>query len=306
MEAHVYSAYKTETAIVARGRVVNASTLITAPDNEESPLRRLHRTLAYGQLAPVRNAPFFVKIGSTHHPVMTNASGYFELESAIADAKPYSTLEIFDAESKKAKRTSIGRSHILDIRNKKTILISDLDGTIIDNKPYNQFRLFLNTMISSSEIMTPFENAGLFFGKLQKNDIPVFYVSSSPDQLYPRLQRFLVSKGMPQGPLYLKPLKHRDLKGQIAELKNNTDSKTQQITDILNAFPNHQFILLGDDANDDVEIFEELEKNFSHQLKLVAIHKINSASKTQTRGKQLPYVSYEDLTLKCVDLGIFP
>ena len=306
MEAHIYRAYKTKEIVHVSGRVVFTSSRIKEPSNQESALRRLHRTLAFGQVRPSIHSWTAIKEGETVHELMTDGSGYFSFERKLNQTEfgSLNKLEIWGKPTNQDVETRIGETALVDLRDKHTILISDLDGTVIDNKPYNQIRLFFNTMVSNSERMASYKNTAFFFNNLKRNGIAVFYVSSSPDQLYPRLRRFLKSNDMPKGPLYLKPLKSHDIKGRIAELKNNTDSKKEQIVEIMKSFPEQQFILLGDDANDDIEVFEALEKEHPHQLKFIGIHKISSKQSPSLKGKQVPFISYDDLSLKCMDLGI--
>ena len=99
-----------------------------------------------------------------------------------------------------------------------------------------------------------------------------FYVSSSEWNLYDYLVEFTRVNGLPRGIFLLNNLK------QLSQLfktgKNNHGGKYDRIAQILNAFPDQQFILLGDSSQQDPYIYTSLVKNFPGRIHAVYIRDI--------------------------------
>jgi phosphatidate phosphatase APP1 len=92
---------------------------------------------------------------------------------------------------------------------------------------------------------------------------PIFYVSSSPWNLYDLLVDFLEINKIPKGPLFLKDygFTHNKL-----FTESHGVHKPKQIRNILNAYPHLNFILIGDSGQHDPEIYAEVIKEFPGRI----------------------------------------
>jgi phosphatidate phosphatase APP1 len=124
------------------------------------------------------------------------------------------------------------------------------------------------TFLKNAHSRLPFEGVAAFYQALQSGrsgaeQNPVFYVSSSPWNLYDMLVDFLEINKIPKGPLFLKDygFSHGKLFSESHALH-----KPKQIRNILNAYPHLKFILIGDSGQHDPEIYAEIIKEFPGRI----------------------------------------
>jgi phosphatidate phosphatase APP1 len=90
---------------------------------------------------------------------------------------------------------------------------------------------------------------------------PVFYVSSSPWNLYAFLSAFLAHRGFPRGPVLL-----RDLLGS----REGREPKAVRLEEILALHPQLRFVLLGDSGEEDPAIYAALAR--AHPGRVLAVY----------------------------------
>jgi phosphatidate phosphatase APP1 len=109
---------------------------------------------------------------------------------------------------------------------------------------------------------------GLVAGATGPEENPVFYLSSSPWNLYGFLAAFIEHRGFPRGPLLL-----RDLLGGDEE-RSHRSHKGERIDEILELHPQLGFVLLGDSAQDDMHIYLEAVRRHPGRIMAVYIRDI--------------------------------
>src|SRR5690606_668440 len=84
---------------------------------------------------------------------------------------------------------------------------------------------------------------------------PIFYLSSSPWNLYHLFDDFMEGHDVPVGPILLRDYGFSDEK----LFKSSHEShKTLHILQILDAFPDLPFVLVGDSGQRDPEIYQQI------------------------------------------------
>ena len=101
-----------------------------------------------------------------------------------------------------------------------------------------------------------------------------FYVSNSEQNLYPLIYRFLIHNNFPPGPLFLKKL--RSLWKVFLNIKFPLRNihKDQTIAEIIDLFPNKQFVLLGDNTQHDLAIYLNAATKFPERIRYIIIRKV--------------------------------
>ena len=100
---------------------------------------------------------------------------------------------------------------------------------------------------------------------------PIYYVSSSPWNLYSLLTEFLDLQGIPIGPLMLRDW---DLdRGMIAG-DRHLSHKGEIIRQIIGLHPTLPFILIGDSGQQDPEIYKAIVEEFPERILAVYIRNI--------------------------------
>ncbi|EMR03181.1 hypothetical protein ADICEAN_01659 [Cesiribacter andamanensis AMV16] len=128
-------------------------------------------------------------------------------------------------------------------------IISDIDDTIIRTEATSFVRMMKNTFTRNAITRLPFEGVAGFYRALHmgsKKDRfknPIYYVSSSPWNLFDMLEDFLEINEIPAGPLMLRDFGIDDTKFiKTGHLQH----KLEQIERIISFTGNLPFILIGD------------------------------------------------------------
>lgn len=161
-------------------------------------------------------------------------------------------------------------------------VISDMDETIIQTGLDSTFRwkVIVNTFATDSEERLPLLGAQelcnlLHGGSTGYSENPFFYLSNSPWNLFDYLSSFLEKYNFPKGPLLL-----RDI-GLENKKKNSIleGNKYLKIKQVIEAYPDLNFILIGDAEDSDAEIYLEIARNFPKRILSIYIRKVSSIKK---------------------------
>ena len=110
---------------------------------------------------------------------------------------------------------------------------------------------------------------------------PFFYVSSSEWNLYDDLDEFFKFNGLPKGIFLLSQLKRWFELLKTGKTKH--EGKLLRVVRILKAFPNQQFILLGDNTQSDPGIYSSLAEKYEGKIFAVYIRNIHPKNEVATK-----------------------
>jgi phosphatidate phosphatase APP1 len=133
-------------------------------------------------------------------------------------------------------------------------VISDLDDTVVESNVTDRLAAARTVLLGNSRTRLPFAGVAAFYQALHagasgRSGNPVFYVSSSPWNLYDVITGFLEAQEIPAGPLLL-----RDWDLSPSLLRNEAH-KAAHLGEILGTYPRLPFILVGDSTQEDPEIY---------------------------------------------------
>ncbi len=87
-------------------------------------------------------------------------------------------------------------------------MISDLDDTVIQTDVTRVIRMVRNTLLGNARTRHPFPGVAALYRALHSSAgapaNPLFYVSSSPWNLYDMLDDFFRLRSIPEGPIFLR------------------------------------------------------------------------------------------------------
>mgnify|MGYP004710719291 FL=1 len=143
-------------------------------------------------------------------------------------------------------------------RNNQIAIISDIDDTIKFTGVVESKNVILNTTFNKS-IDSWLLPAMANWYKLMsyKYNVEVFYVSNSPQQLYPSLRTY-VDKYFPSGIIVLKEYFQSNIFSNF--LGSSAKKKMDRILRIIDHFPYKKYILIGDSGESDLEAYLEITK----------------------------------------------
>ena len=156
-------------------------------------------------------------------------------------------------------------------------IISDIDDTIVETGATSLPRMFRNTFLRTYRKRLPFAGVAEFYRALQlglngKRNNPVFYVSSSPWNLYDLLDDYMTFHGLPAGPLLL-----RDFGIARANLREgHLDHKLREITQVFETYPTLTFVLIGDSGQRDPVIYREVVRRFPSRVRAIYIRDVET------------------------------
>lgn len=155
-----------------------------------------------------------------------------------------------------------------------TILISDIDDTVIHSFISNKFMKFVTLMFTAVERRRAVEPTMKLIRDLYTSGTTPFYLSNSEQNLYPLIYRFLKHNSFPKGPVFLKEMRRlRD----VFLGKNFPQQSLHKLTTLnllLHFFPDKKFILVGDNTQHDLDIYLRMADKFADSIQYIIILKV--------------------------------
>lgn len=131
-------------------------------------------------------------------------------------------------------------------------IISDIDDTIVRTNATSLVRMARTVLLQNAKSRLPFEGVADLYRALQRDRNPLFYVSSSPWNLYELLHDFMDINGIPPGPMFLQ---NWGIDETTFFKSSHHAHKLEQIQLLLDYYPTLPFVLIGDSGQHDPEIY---------------------------------------------------
>jgi phosphatidate phosphatase APP1 len=157
-------------------------------------------------------------------------------------------------------------------------VISDIDDTVLHTNAANLIKMARTVFLGNAHTRLPFKGVAAFYralfegvdGNMQN---PLFYVSSSPWNLYDLLSDFFNLQEIPIGPVLF--LRDWGINEEEVIPSRHRDYKYRVISRIMDHYPNLPFILLGDSSQEDPEIYHEVVHEYPDRVLAVYIRNVS-------------------------------
>lgn len=203
---------------------------------------------------------------------LTDAKGSFYVTADLVTGQ----RSILDIQVGGISVTVMKELYDLDIHeiNTDTILVSDIDDTVIHSYISNKFMKFLTLMFTTVERRRAVEPTMKLIRGQYALGVTPFYLSNSEQNLYPLIYRFLKHNNFPKGPLFLKEMrKLRDVfRGK--KFPEQSLHKLTTLNLLLRFFPEKKFIFVGDNTQHDLDIYLSMAEKFPASIKYIIILKV--------------------------------
>jgi phosphatidate phosphatase APP1 len=176
-----------------------------------------------------------------------------------------------------------------------TIVVSDLDDTLIHSFIKNKFRQVRTLLFTSVENRKTVKDIAHLIKRFALAGAHCFYLSNSEQNLYPMLYRFLTINEFPPGPLFLKQYKR--IRQLVIRKKHS--HKINMLGKLMEFFPNKKFILIGDNTQHDLTIYIQIAKAFPERIRYIIIRKVRK------RKKLIPLIAESSAWLKEHNIGFY-
>jgi phosphatidate phosphatase APP1 len=168
-------------------------------------------------------------------------------------------------------------------------VISDIDDTVVHTGVTRRIKLATTVLLKNAYTRLPLKGVAQFYNALQRGTDgvmknPLFYVSSSPWNMYDLFQQFFIINDIPIGPVFLRDW-GIERHSMVAE--KNRLYKLNTISHLLEKFPQLRFILIGDSGEEDPEIYTEVLRSFPDRILSIYIRDVRSEPKRGDEIRQL-------------------
>lgn len=289
-----YLNYGTAQKFYLHGRVLEDKGVTGAGEQDAfwHNLKNAYRRFESDEIAGAKVRAYF---RGAECEMVTNEEGFFqtwlELSEPLEDDHDY--LQEVDLELLCPKRKSQEQFHfvseiIVPADNASFGIISDMDDTVLQTGAHNTLSMIKKVLFGNARTRLPFEGVAAFYEALNRDKNPLFYVSSSPWNLYDVLIEFLELNDIPLGPLTL-----RDWGLTPDELlpTSHGDHKMTAIRQLLDTYPHLPFILIGDSGQEDPEIYAETVHTYPERILCVYIRDVSERAerdkKIQSLGREI-------------------
>lgn len=231
------------------------------------------------------------KLNATFHGIttefITDEDGYFGVSLPVNPEIPinglwaHPELRLISSPIPFDSPVSATANVLVPGKNTRFGVISDIDDTILKTNALSLTKMVYHTFTKNAHTRMAFPGVGAFYRSLQsgitENETnPLFYVSSSPWNLYDFIVDFMEINGIPVGPIFLKDygFSHNKI-----FTEGHGFHKPKKVKKILDAYQNLNFILIGDSGQEDPEIYSEIIKNYPKRILAVYIRDVTNNSR---------------------------
>ncbi|MEL6750860.1 MAG: phosphatase domain-containing protein, partial [Pseudomonadota bacterium] len=164
-------------------------------------------------------------------------------------------------------------------------IISDIDDTIVYTGATNFAKHWRTVVANSAESRQGYDHLPELYRALTDEERnPIFFVSSSPWNLFDLFERYMVLNDIPLGPMLLKDFGLDDDKWLTG---GHDGHKTKNIERVLSTYPQLPFLLVGDSGQRDLAIYSKVVRDHPGRIKAVVIHDVTTAPNSAEAEAQL-------------------
>ncbi len=168
-------------------------------------------------------------------------------------------------------------------------VISDIDDTVVETGVTKRLAMARTVFLGNARTRLPFKGVAAFYDALVQGvktggENPIFFVSSSPWNLYDLLVEFMELQSIPRGPLLLKDF---GLDRSKLFMRDTPAYKLDCIRSILDTYPHLPFLLIGDSGEKDPEIYREVVREYPGRIQAIYIRRIGTTAGRDERVLEL-------------------
>ena len=280
-----YRSYGTPEQLFVKGRVLEEANIQPASETDSAwrNLANMYRRFESDEIAGAR---VLARYGEATHEARTDEEGFFEILLAPAAPLPpdrlWHAVQLALLEPLRAGQAEARASGAVLVppASARFGVISDIDDTVLQSDATSLLRVMRATFLGNARTRLPFPGVAALYRALQRGadgqrENPLFYVSSSPWNIYDMLEEFFAVQGIPAGPLMLRDW---GLSTKESSPFRHRQHKLETIRRILDTYPALPFLLIGDSGQKDPEIYREIVQLYPNRILAIYIRSITRSA----------------------------
>jgi phosphatidate phosphatase APP1 len=282
-EIVAYRGYANEARALVHGRVLESPNVTPAAAGD-SLWRNLVNTARRVEADPVPHARVLVSVSGSEREVVADDEGFFrewidlpELPTAEGAWRDVELRLLAPLRANQADVRAAGQLRTPE-RSASFGVISDLDDTVIQSRITNFLQAARTVMLGNARTRLPFPGVAALYEALGRGGDgarrnPIFYVSSSPWNIYDIILDFLDLQKIPSGPIML-----RDWDIELSALSSGRLRRHKEplIREILDLYPALPFVLIGDNSQKDPEIYRSILDDYPGRILAIYIRNVDT------------------------------
>lgn len=291
-----YRGFGTPNSLHLRGRVLRARALHPA-ESRASAWENLAATWQRIESDEVPGAEVELRLAGVTSRLVTDAEGFYSvtLVPELLSPDPWQLGDVTLRWPHAAPTVTAAVTALVPPAQASFGVISDIDDTVLVSDAANLLRAAQQLFLNNARQRLPFAGVDQLYAALQRGPggaghNPIFYVSSSPWNLYDLLSDFLALNDIPAGPLFLRDY---ELDRTLLSWGDHHKHKQEQIERLLATYPSLPFVLIGDSGQQDPEIYLETVRRHPGRFRAVFIRDVAG----QERDSQVALLAAESTRL---------
>lgn len=273
-----YRGYGSRRRLYLKGRVLEDEGITPSTDND-SVWRNLLNTFRRVDSDEVPGARLRVRFRDVEKDVVADEEGFFEVWLEPSSPAPADRLwhevevKLLAPEAKDGRPVRATGHVLAPPPDASLAVISDIDDTVLQSHVTDLVRMARTIFLGNARTRLPFPGVAALYRALQQGAAgdgrnPLFFLSSSPWNLYDLLTEFFELQDIPRAPLFL-----RDWGITHSEMlpTENRAHKMGVLHRLLSFYDNLPFILIGDSGQQDPEIYREIVEAYPGRVLAVYI-----------------------------------
>lgn len=269
-----YTGYAHEGLVLVHGRVL-ADRVWGGPLECDGWWQNLKNTWRRWESSEVPFVGVRLRYGDEVVEVETDDEGYYNVEMPARGGDD-ERVEWHEVEAECRGVRGVHRI-LVPPRRAEFGVISDLDDTVIHTGITSIWLAAKLTFLENARSREPLEGVGELYEEMVRGEggfpqNPIFYISSSPWNLYDLLRDFLKLNEIPEGPMLLRDV-GLDRTKFIKEKGHG--HKFRKALRVMDDFPEMDFLLIGDSGQEDPEIYADVVRERPGRVKAIYIRDID-------------------------------
>ncbi len=266
------------TACEVMGRVL-ADSPPNLPDSAGTRWKNLREQWARFESDEVPGVTVDITCNGRSQRVVTDAEGYYR--ARIPMTPPTTRSLWLEAEASIPGSDLSARHEILAVSDEAQFgIISDIDDTVLDSHVVDWKTSAKLTFLHNVRTRKPLPGVAQLYRSLQqgRGEVPInplFYVSSSPWNLYDLLESFLSINDIPPGPILLRDL---GIEPEYFIKSKGHGHKLDNVRKLFAQYPALGWILVGDSGQADAEIYTTAAREFPGRVLAIYIRDVDPDS----------------------------